>query len=207
MPARLPTILGMERRTPSSSPRAADAAATTDAAAADAAPSAHGTTAHDTTWPRQLRDATVCAAVLLVLLLALDACTAGLTAARAVLWAGISVLLFLVLLPPRVSAGAGWLSSRGLVREQRVRTDRLLSARWSDGVSQRLVLRDVDGRRVEIDPRILVANPRLWNTLDTDARTSLDRGTLLCGATALRQLARRIDGETAKAVFQVSELT
>ncbi|WP_329158352.1 hypothetical protein OHB49_05315 [Streptomyces sp. NBC_01717] len=69
--------------------------------------------------------------------------------------------------------------------------------RWSDGVSLRLVLRDLDGARVEVDPRVLIANPHLWQLLDAGARSSLGRGTLLCGATALRQLSERIDRETA----------
>ena len=69
--------------------------------------------------------------------------------------------------------------------------------RWSDGVSLGLVLRDLDGARVEVDPRVLIANPHLWQLLDAGARSSLGRGTLLCGATALRQLSERIDRETA----------
>ncbi|WP_405978197.1 hypothetical protein [Streptomyces sp. NBC_00158] len=40
----------------------------------------------------------------------------------------------------------------------------------------------------------------------TDTRTSIRRGTLLRGAPALRRLATRIDGETARKVFKVSGL-
>ncbi|MCX4820164.1 hypothetical protein OG883_09645 [Streptomyces sp. NBC_01142] len=147
-----------------------------------------------------------CAALLLAMLLLIDVGSGGLTTVRAVLWTGLAVLLFVVLLPPRVTAGEGWLASRGLLRERTVRTDRLVSVRWSDGVAQRLVLRDLDGGRVELDPRVLVANPRLWRLLDAGARTSLGRGTLLYGAAALRQLSRRIDGETVRSVFTVSGL-
>ncbi|MFD9219283.1 hypothetical protein ACFWDI_04460 [Streptomyces sp. NPDC060064] len=136
----------------------------------------------------------------------IDCGSGGLTMLRAALWAGLAILLFVVLLPPRVTAGEGWLASRGLLRQRKVRTDCLVAVRWSDGVAQRLVLRDLDGGRVELDPHVLIANPQLWRLLDAGARTSLDRGTLLCGATALRQLSRRIDGETAHSVFKVSGL-
>jgi hypothetical protein len=88
--------------------------------------------------------------------------------------------------------------------EHSVRTDSLVSIRWFDGVSQRMVLRDTEGNRVEIDPRVLVRNPAMWRRLDADTRTSIERGTLLCGATALRELAGRIDRETAHTVFRVS---
>ncbi|WP_351230995.1 hypothetical protein [Streptomyces sp. NPDC002133] len=50
------------------------------------------------------------------------------------------------------------------------------------------------------------ANPALWRRLDEDARTCVEHGTLLCGATALRQLSERIDRETARTVFKVSGL-
>ncbi|MFE5677568.1 hypothetical protein ACFQ7B_05685 [Streptomyces erythrochromogenes] len=67
-------------------------------------------------------------------------------------------------------------------------------------------LRDTDGGRVEIDPAVLIRNPAMWQRVDTDTRTSIQRGTLLCGATALRRLAARIDRETAQTVFKVSGL-
>lgn len=78
--------------------------------------------------------------------------------------------------------------------------------RWSNGVAQRLVLRDADGNRAEIDPRVLIANPPLWAVVDTDARTSIERGTLRCGETALRQMAARVDRESARIVFKLSGL-
>ncbi|WP_455351949.1 hypothetical protein [Streptomyces sp. SYSU K217416] len=87
-----------------------------------------------------------------------------------------------------------------------MRTDQLVAVRWSDGVAQRLILRDLHGGRVELDPRVLVANSQLWRLLDEGARASLGRGTLLCGAIALKQLSQRIDGETAQSVSKVSGL-
>lgn len=164
------------------------------------------TTAYDRGWARDLRFAVRCAVTLLGLLLAVDATAGHLTGPRALLWTGLAALLFLVLVPPRVSAGPGWLSCRGLLRERIVRTDRLVSARWSDGVSQRLVLRDADGGRVEVDPQVFLVNPALWHRLDDDARGCVHRGTLRCGVTALRQLGDRIDRRTARTVFTISGL-
>ncbi|MFJ6636826.1 hypothetical protein ACIQMR_36515 [Streptomyces sp. NPDC091376] len=165
-----------------------------------------GAAAHDEDWAGHARDALRCAALLLGLLLVIDAGAGHLDGPRALLWTGLSVLLFVILVPPRVSAGAGWLASHGLLRRQLVRTDRLVSVRCSDGVAQRLVLRDADGRRVEVDPRVFLANPALWHRLDQDSRAGRERGTLLCGETALRALSERIDRETAHRVFTVSGL-
>ncbi|MET8743675.1 hypothetical protein [Streptomyces sp. NPDC004728] len=169
-------------------------------------PSPPGMTAHDHGWAADLRFAVHCAVALLGLLLAVDAAARHLTWPRALLWTGLSALLWAVLVPPRVRAGAGWLSSRRLFHERTVRTDRLVSARWSDGVAQRLVLRDADGHRVEVDPEVFLANPALWHRLDEDVRGCVERGTLRCGVTALRQLADRIDRRHARAVFTVSGL-
>ncbi|QXE39571.1 hypothetical protein KQY30_33965 [Streptomyces sp. GMY02] len=142
--------------------------------------------------------------LLLVLLLAVDTSAGTISGPRGALWATLAVLLFVVLWPAKVTAGPGRLSSRGLLVERRVRTDRLTSVHWSDGVSQRLVLRDENGGRVEIDARVLVANPELWHLLDTDARAATAAGTLSHGVMALRQLSERVDRETALTVFKVS---
>ncbi|MFF4186317.1 hypothetical protein ACFYZ9_24360 [Streptomyces sp. NPDC001691] len=161
---------------------------------------------YDITWPGEARSAVGYGTLLFVLLTAVDAAAGTLTDVRAALWLILGALLFAVLWPARVSAAPGLLVSRGLWRESGVRTDRLVSVRWSNGVAQRLVLRDADGNRAEIDPRVLVANPPLWAVVDTDAHTSIERGTLCCGETALRQMATRVDGETARAVFKLSGL-
>ncbi|MER5941158.1 hypothetical protein ABT121_27955 [Streptomyces sp. NPDC001928] len=162
--------------------------------------------AYDRRWARDLFDSVRCAAVLLGLLFLIDRGAGSLTHGRAALWLTLAVLLFVVLCPARVSAGEGWLASRRLLRTRRVRTDLLVSVRRLDGVAQRLVLRDVFGHRVEIDPEVLVGNPDLWHRLSEDAHTSLSRGTLTCGATVLRRVAERIDRENATPVFTVSGL-
>jgi hypothetical protein len=99
-------------------------------------------------------------------------------------------------------------SVRGLLGERVVRTDRLVAVRWADGVAGRVVLRDEEGGRVELSPRVLEANPQLWRLLDAGARSSCAApdGTLRCGTAELRRLGERVDGETAKAVFRVSGL-
>ncbi|WP_416960987.1 hypothetical protein [Streptomyces sp. Agncl-13] len=157
-------------------------------------------------WTQEVWSSVRCAGVLLVLLLLLDWGTGRLDPLRAALWLGLAGLLFVALCPARVSAGEGWLSSRRLLREHRVRTDLLVSVRCLDGISQRLLLRDAFGGRVEIDPDVLVTNPQLWYRLDEDARKSAAVGTLVCGATALRRVSERVDRETAESVFRVSGL-
>ncbi|MBC2874104.1 hypothetical protein H7K43_03345 [Streptomyces sp. TYQ1024] len=129
-----------------------------------------------------------------------------LDAPRACSWAALGTLLVAVLRPPRVTAGDGWLASRGLLRERRVRTDLLTRVRQSDGVAPRLVLRDVGGGRVEVDPRVLRTNPLLWHELETGARKALARGLLREGAPVLAALASRIDGDGVRGILRASGL-
>lgn len=139
-------------------------------------------------------------------LLAVDAGFGTLDTTRGALWTGLAVLVFVILPPLRVSTGPGVLSARGLLTGHMVRTDSLVSIRWSDGVAQRMILRNTKGNVVEIDPTVLFRNPAMWRRFDEDTRISIRRGTLLCGATALRQLAARIDRESARTVFKLSGL-
>lgn len=143
-----------------------------------------------------------CAMALLV-----DWDAGSLTPLRALLWAALSAAVFAVLLPARVSAGPGWLAVRTPWRRHLVHTDALTVVRQYDGVSSHLVLRDVHGHRVELDPRILAANPLLWHELDTGVRRSLEHGTLRHGADVLDRLGHRIDDETLRAVLRASGLS
>ncbi|MBZ4318063.1 hypothetical protein JNW98_01520 [Streptomyces sp. SCA2-4] len=129
-----------------------------------------------------------------------------LDAVRTCCWIALGSTLVAVLRPPRVTAGDGWLASRGLLRERRVRTDLLTRVRQLDGVAPRLVLRDVGGGRVELDPRVLRANPLLWHEVERGARRALERGLLREGAPVLAALASRIDGEGAREVLRASGL-
>ncbi|MGP9023075.1 hypothetical protein ACT1U9_32305 [Streptomyces sp. BR1] len=161
---------------------------------------------HDGAWAGEARSAVAYGALLSALLILVDTAAGTVTDLRAALWLALGALLFTVLWPTRVTVSRGRLVARGLWRRSEVRTDRLVSVRWSPGVSQRLMLRDMDGNRAEVDPRVLTANPALWHVLDTDARTSIERGLLRCGETALRRLGARVDGATAQGVFRISGL-
>ncbi|MEU6671772.1 hypothetical protein [Streptomyces sp. NPDC046727] len=169
-------------------------------------PPGAGTVVRDRSWTADVRSSVRCAAALFGLLLCIDGAAGSLTWWRGALWLLLALLLLLVLLPARVSAGTGWLATRRLLRTRRVRTDLLVAARPVDGVAQRLVLRDALGNRVEIDPEVLIRNPDLWYRLAEGARASEAAGTLLSGTTDLHRLARRLDSETARGVFRASGL-
>ncbi|MFD6025247.1 hypothetical protein [Streptomyces griseoluteus] len=159
---------------------------------------------YDQQWAGDRKDAFQYSAILLAYLLILDWGTGGLTLPRGALWFALALLLLLVLHPARVSAGDSWLASRRLLRERRVRTDRLVSVRCLDGVSQRILLRDAFGDRVEIDPDVLVRNPGLWYRLEAAASRSASAGLLLCGQTALERLSARVEREAVQGVFKAS---
>ncbi|AZP15196.1 hypothetical protein EJC51_03180 [Streptomyces aquilus] len=161
----------------------------------------------DRHWRGGARLATGCAALFGAMSLLVDWDADSLSPLRAVLWLGLSAALFVVLLPPRVTAGTGWLAVRGPWRRQMVRTDALTTVRCHDGVSSLLVLRDAYGQRLELDPRVLTANPLIWHELDTGVRRSVERGILLRGGDVLEQLGHGIDDETARAVLRASGLS
>ncbi|MFJ2823936.1 hypothetical protein ACIO7M_22910 [Streptomyces toxytricini] len=158
----------------------------------------------DTRWTADARAAVAVAAAFPVLLLGVDGASGALNGRRAALWVSLSLILFVILWPTRVSAQPGLLTARGLCRRRMVHTDRLASVAWHDDVAQRLILRDLDGNRAEIDPRVLAANPPRWHLLDQDIRTSLGRGTMRDGRRPLQLLCRMIDAETARTVFRTS---
>ncbi|RLV08615.1 hypothetical protein CTZ27_07470 [Streptomyces griseocarneus] len=158
--------------------------------------------AHDRTWRGEARSAWLSGLGLAGLLTLVDLARGGLDGFRGGCWALLGALLVGVLLPRRVTAGDGWLATRGLWREHRVSTDLLTLARRSDGITPRLILRDVGGNRVELDPAVLVANPLLWHYLDAGARRARSSGLLREGASVLAQVGRRVDGEGAKLLLQ-----
>ncbi|MGV9848726.1 hypothetical protein ACWDWU_07995 [Streptomyces sp. NPDC003442] len=136
----------------------------------------------------------------------LDWASGGLTVARADLWALLAVAVCTVLRPPRVTAGGGWLTVRGLVRVRRVRTDALVGV-WRDGrIATRLLLWDVHGHRVTLDLGVLIADPLLWHELDTGARRSLEAGTLRHGTEILRLLGRDLDDTATRGILGASGL-
>ncbi|MEU1481504.1 hypothetical protein [Streptomyces sp. NPDC005760] len=163
--------------------------------------------AGDRHWRGSARLAASCAALFGAMSLLVDWDAGSLTPPRVVLWLGLSAALLTVLLPPRVTAGPGWLAVRGPFRRRVVHTDTLTTVRRYDGVSSHLVLRDTYGHRLELDPRVLAANPLIWHELDTGVRRSVERGTLLQGADVLDRLGHSIDDEAARAVLRASGLS
>ncbi|MFD8143738.1 hypothetical protein [Streptomyces sp. NPDC059708] len=174
--------------------------------ARDSAAAHSGPSAHDLHWAGEMRSALGVSSLLGTALFTVDAASGRLDPTRGALWTGLAFLLFAIMLPQRVSVRPGQLSARRMLTTDTVRTDSLVSVHWTDGVAQRLVLRDAQGNRAEIDPTVLTRNPAMWHLLDADARTAIRRDTLREGTTALRELARHIDGETAHTVFKVSGL-
>lgn len=161
----------------------------------------------DRGWAPDARASAGTAVVLTALLLGVDAAAGFGDWQRAAVWTGLGAVLFAVLWPTRVSAAPGLLTTRGLLRRRRVRTDRLAAVVWHEGLSQRLVLTDTLGNRVEVDPRVLAANPPLWHRVGQDIDTSVSSGTLAEGLDPLQRLSRLIDCETAQAVFRASALS
>ncbi|MFF8956112.1 hypothetical protein [Streptomyces sp. NPDC014894] len=173
---------------------------------ADGGGDAGAVLAEDRGWVNDLWAAAFCALSLIVLLHLVDLAAGTVEAGRTALWTILAAALFAVLYPPRVTAGHDWLSVRGLLGERRVSTDLLTQVARRGGVAQRIVLRDVRGRRVEVDPMTLAANPLLWHELDRGARKARDRGLLRSGSAVLRSLSDRIESDTARGVFEVSGL-
>ncbi|MFE3094739.1 hypothetical protein ACFXG1_13000 [Streptomyces sp. NPDC059248] len=166
--------------------------------------------AEDRRWTHDLWAAAFCALALLLLLHIVDLGRDTLTVPRSALWSGLALLLLAVLYPPRVTVGHDWLAVRGLLRERRVRTDLLIHIARREGIAQRVVLRDAEGHRVEVDPVTLAVNPLIRHELDRGARRSRESGLLRTGTSALDGLRARMadaDAEAARAVFDASGLS
>ncbi|MEV6483100.1 hypothetical protein [Streptomyces sp. NPDC051576] len=161
----------------------------------------------DRHWRGSARLAVSCALLFCAMSVLVDWDSGSLTPLRALLWVTLSAAVCSVLLPPRVTAGPGWLAVRTPWRRQVIHTDALTAVRQYVGVSSHLVLRDVHGHRLELDPRILTANPLLWHELDTGVRRSLERGTLGLGADVMERLGHHIDDDTVQAVLRASGLS
>ncbi|MEV6162613.1 hypothetical protein AB0L71_11930 [Streptomyces sp. NPDC052052] len=161
---------------------------------------------HDTRWREEARFALVCAGLLLGTALVVDAGVYGLALSHALGWTVLAALLLVVLLPARVSVAPGLLTVQGLWVTRTVRSDRLAAVTWPVGTGRRLLLRDEDGARAEIDLRVLLDNPALWLRLEAEARAALRRGALHHGAADLARLSLRVHAETARSVLKVSGL-
>ena len=163
--------------------------------------------AGDRHWRGDARLATGCALGFLVMTLVVDGEAGTLTLTRALLWFALSAVLFVVLLPHRVTAGPGWLTVDSPLVRRTVHTDALTVVRQYGDVSARLLLRDAHGHWLELDPRVLIANPLLWHELDTGIRRSMERGTLEQGTDVRCHLGHLIDDETARSVLRASGIS
>ncbi|MFJ9909765.1 hypothetical protein ACIRVK_44450 [Streptomyces sp. NPDC101152] len=163
--------------------------------------------AGDRHWRGSVRLAAGCALIFCAMSVLVDWDAGSLTPLRTLLWISLSAAVCAVLLPPRVTAGPGWLAVRAPWRRRVIHTNALTAVRQYNGVSSHLVLRDTHGHTLELDPRVLTANPLLWHELDTGVRRSLERGTLRHGADVMQRLGNHIDDETAEAVLRASGLS
>ncbi|MFJ2788579.1 MULTISPECIES: hypothetical protein [unclassified Streptomyces] len=161
---------------------------------------------HDSGWPGEARAAAVCAGLLLGTSLGVDAGAYGLPLSHALGWIALSALLFVVLLPARVSLAPGLLTVRGLWFTRTVRTDRITAVAWPTGTARRLRLRDGEGGWAEVDLRVLLDNPVLWLRIESAALSARRRGTLAHGTADLARLALRVDTETTRSVLRASGL-
>jgi len=84
----------------------------------------------------------------------------------------------LVARPPRVLLGGDWLAVSRLGHWQRVHTGRLAGLTANPRVASSVVLVDEDGNRAEIDVRVLVRNPLIWQRIRQGVSRARRRGAL-----------------------------
>ena len=84
----------------------------------------------------------------------------------------------LIARPPRVVLGGDWLTVSRLGRWQRVDTGRLAGLSANPRVAGSVALLDEDGNRAEIDVRVLVRNPLIWQQVCQGVSRARRRGSL-----------------------------
>jgi hypothetical protein len=80
--------------------------------------------------------------------------------------------------PPRVVLGGDWLAVSRLGRGSRVRTDRLAGLSANPRVAGSVVLVDTEGNQAEVDVRVLVRNPLIWQRVYQGVSGAVRRGVL-----------------------------
>ena len=80
--------------------------------------------------------------------------------------------------PPRVVLGGDWLTVSRLGRMQRVHTDRLTGMSGNPRVAGSVMLVDEDGNQAEVDVRVLVRNPLIWQRVYQGVTRARRRGAL-----------------------------
>jgi hypothetical protein len=104
----------------------------------------------------------------------------------------------LVARPPQVLLGGDWLAISRLGRRQRVHTGRLAGLSANPRVAGSVVLVDEEGNRAEVDVRVLVRNPLIWQRVRQGVSRARRRGALeLAGADA--KLWENLSREVAQA--------
>jgi hypothetical protein len=94
--------------------------------------------------------------------------------------------------PPRVVLGGGWLTVSRLGRGQRVHTDRLTGVSGNPRAAGSVVLVDEDGNQAEVDVRVLVRNPLIWQRVYQGVTRARRRGALALAEADSRLLERVI---------------
>jgi hypothetical protein len=161
--------------------------------------------AYDRGWAARRRTAYAVSTTGLAVTLLLDAMNGTLSLPRALAWVALAALLYAVLLPPRTTAGDGWLAVHGLLRTRRVHTDHLVSVRTDGLVDRRVLLCDAFGAHAAVDTAVLIANPFLWHQLDTGAHHSRAAG-LLPDRAALHELSEAIDSAETRTLLRSAGL-
>ena len=80
--------------------------------------------------------------------------------------------------PPRVLLRGDWLASSRLGRRQRVDTGRLTGLSANPRVAGSVLLTDGHGNQAEIDVRVLVRNPLIWQQVSHGVGQARQRGSL-----------------------------
>ena len=80
--------------------------------------------------------------------------------------------------PPRVLLRGDWLAVSRLGRRQRVDTGRLTGLSANPRVASSVVIADGHGNQAEVDVRVLVRNPLIWQQVRHGVSRSRQRGSL-----------------------------
>jgi hypothetical protein len=102
----------------------------------------------------------------------------ALIAAGSVLAVAVGLAADLTARPPRVLLRGDWLAVSRPGRWQRVDTGRLAGLSANPRVADSLVLTDEHGNQAEIDVRILVRNPLIWQQVCQGVSRARHRGSL-----------------------------
>lgn len=101
-----------------------------------------------------------------------------LVAAGSVLALAVGLAADLTARPPRVLLRGDWLAVSRMGRRQRVDTGLLTGLSANPRVASSVVLADGHGNQAEVDVRVLVRNPLIWQQVRYGVSQSRQRGSL-----------------------------